>query len=152
MRCTHQKWYQGIVSHMCTCVDTTQIKLLYLPISPADAPVSLPTKIIISTSFSALWKGGSLFLLFSVTSGSHDLPHFLCLTRLFPPPPPLLSTLTSSLTTRSATPHQFKHRNQNEGDIREAGLWSYVPLITLLSLWVLSFPSWPFDAPLFQWR
>ena len=51
---TSEVMAQGIVSHMCTCVATTKIKLLYLPIHSADSPVSLPTKIIISTSLSAL--------------------------------------------------------------------------------------------------
>ena len=107
---------QGIVSHVCTYVTTTQIKLLYISISPTDSLVSLPTKMIISTSFSALCKARSMFLLFSVTAGSHDLPYL-------PMPAPILFSsysfsplpFTSSSATRSPSPYQFKHKSQNEG-------------------------------------
>lgn len=143
---------QGIISHVCTYVATPQIKLLYIPISPTDFLVSLPTKMIISASFIALCKARSMFLLFSVTAGSHDLPYL-------PMPAPILSSFysfsplpfTSSSATRSPSPYQFKHKSQNEGD--SGGSW--VAVLSAFDHTAFSlgpqFPLMTLYCPLFQW-
>lgn len=82
-----------------------------------------------------------MLLLFAVTSGFHDLPYL-------PGPPALCSSYSSSL--RCLLPHKvsstslrIQSKSQNAEGAWEAGVWSCVPAMALLSLRVLGFPGTP---------